>query len=90
MSYHRGKGFGFSGFSLKKQDHQPPPPPSAALSKHGYHTLTAISQNAIAGSFSYGQPRKRPKTEDEYVCYIYITDSIQFYIYRLNILIYYT
>ena len=64
MSFNKGKGFGFSGFSFKKQSDQPPPP-TATLSKHGYHTLNAISQNAITGSYSYGQSRKRSKTEDE-------------------------
>ena len=59
----KAKSFGFSGFSLKKSE---PPPPHSTLSKHGYHTMTAISQNAISGGvYGYGQPRKRPKTEDE-------------------------
>ncbi|KAG8222220.1 hypothetical protein J437_LFUL001418 [Ladona fulva] len=70
MSYHRGgdgrpRGFGFSGFQLKRDSKgQLPPPPTSAVSKHGYSTMNAISQNALAAS--YGLPRKRPKTEEEY------------------------
>ncbi|XP_066998033.1 ATP-dependent RNA helicase DDX42 [Anabrus simplex] len=70
MSFNRGgngrpRGFGFSGFQLKKdRENQLPPPPSSAISKHGYSTMSAISQNALAAS--YGLPRKRSKTEEEY------------------------
>ena len=69
MSYNRGgdgkpRGFGFSGFQLKRdRASQLPPPPSSAISKHGYSTMSAISQNALAAS--YGLPRKRSKTEEE-------------------------
>merc|ERR1712071_280135 len=42
--------------------HSVPPPNS--LSKQGYHTLSAISQNAI--NTTYGIPTSRPKTEDDY------------------------
>jgi hypothetical protein len=69
MSYSRGgdgkpRGFGFSGFQLKRdRASQLPPPPSSAISKHGYSTMSAISQNALAAS--YGLPRKRSKTEEE-------------------------
>ncbi|KAK3878455.1 hypothetical protein Pcinc_016913 [Petrolisthes cinctipes] len=66
MSYNRGRGFGFTGFSFAKKQETIPPPPNATLSKHGYHTMTAISQNAISGGCGYGQPRKRPRDEDEY------------------------
>ena len=65
MSYNRGRGFGFGGFSIAKKQDITPPPPNATLSKHGYHTMTAISQNAITGGCGYGQPRKRPRDEDE-------------------------
>lgn len=70
MSFSRGgdgkpRGFGFSGFQLKRErSSQLPPPPSSAISKHGYSTMSAISQNALAAS--YGLPRKRSKTEEEY------------------------
>lgn len=68
----RPRGFGFEGFSLpgKKTDQQlgqsalhcvPPPP---MLNKHGYTGLQTITQNAIDAT--YGLPRKRPKTEEEY------------------------
>ncbi|PSN30406.1 ATP-dependent RNA helicase DDX42 [Blattella germanica] len=69
MSFSRGgdgkpRGFGFSGFQLKRdRASQLPPPPSSAISKHGYSTMSAISQNALAAS--YGLPRKRSKTEEE-------------------------
>ena len=69
MSFNRGgdgkpRGFGFSGFQLKRdRASQLPPPPSSAISKHGYSTVSAISQNALAAS--YGLPRKRSKTEEE-------------------------
>lgn len=69
MSFNKGgdgrpRGFGFSGFQLKKDKaNQLPPPPSSAISKHGYSTMSAISQNALAAS--YGLPRKRAKTEEE-------------------------
>lgn len=66
MSYNRGRGFGFGGFSIAKKQDITPPPPNATLSKHGYHTMTAISQNAISGGCGYGTPRKRPRDEDEY------------------------
>ncbi|XP_045596007.1 ATP-dependent RNA helicase DDX42 isoform X3 [Procambarus clarkii] len=66
MSYNRGRGFGFGGFSFARKQEAIPPPPNATLSKHGYHTMTAISQNAISGGCGYGQPRKRPRDEDEY------------------------
>jgi len=39
-------------------------PPPQSLSKQGYHTLNAISQNAI--NTTYGIPTSRPKTEEDY------------------------
>ncbi|KAK9501901.1 hypothetical protein O3M35_012537 [Rhynocoris fuscipes] len=72
MSYHRGgdgkpKGFGFGGFQLMSKSERAaalPPPPSAALSKQGYSTMTSITENAL--SASWGIPKKRSKTEEEY------------------------
>nr|CAD7420559.1 unnamed protein product [Timema poppensis] len=77
MSYNRGsdgrpKGFGFSGFQLKRdRASQLPPPPSSAISKHGYSTMSAISQNALAAS--YGLPRKRSKTEEDLTISLVLT-----------------
>uniref|UniRef100_A0A069DW43 RNA helicase n=1 Tax=Panstrongylus megistus TaxID=65343 RepID=A0A069DW43_9HEMI len=72
MSYHRGgdgkpRGFGFGGFQLMSKSERAaalPPPPSAALSKQGYSTMTSITENAL--SASWGIPKKRSKTEEEY------------------------
>ncbi|EFN83169.1 ATP-dependent RNA helicase DDX42 [Harpegnathos saltator] len=73
MSYHRGggnkpKGFGFAGFQMagtkRSGTNIPPPPPNSALSKQGYHTMSAITENAL--SASWGMPKKRSKTEEEY------------------------
>ncbi|KAF7265859.1 ATP-dependent RNA helicase DDX42 [Rhynchophorus ferrugineus] len=45
--------------------HNTIPPPSSGLSKQGYSTMTAISQNALTSSWGTGA-RKRAVTEDEY------------------------
>lgn len=62
------KHFGFSGFQLpakpKRVNNAIPPPPSSGVSKQGYSTMNAISQNALAAQ--WGMPRKRAKTEEEY------------------------
>lgn len=62
------KSFGFSGFQLpakpKRINNAIPPPPSTGVSKQGYSTMNAISQNALAAQ--WGMPRKRAKTEEEY------------------------
>lgn len=72
MSYHRGggnkpKGFGFAGFQMagtkRSGTNVPPPPPNSTLSKQGYHTMSAITENAL--SASWGMPKKRSKTEEE-------------------------
>ncbi|KAF5293775.1 hypothetical protein FQA39_LY03260 [Lamprigera yunnana] len=61
-------GFGYSGFQLsstKRTNHNAvPPPPSSGVSKQGYSTMNAISQNAL--SAAWGGSRKRAATEDEY------------------------
>ncbi|CAH2244580.1 jg11695 [Pararge aegeria aegeria] len=74
-----GKGFGFAGFSMPKRNpsnvslHAVPPPstpmhavpPPSGLSKQGYSTMNAITQNAVTGNWgTIG--KKRAKTEDEY------------------------
>ncbi|XP_011877226.1 PREDICTED: ATP-dependent RNA helicase DDX42 [Vollenhovia emeryi] len=73
MSYHRGsgskpKGFGFTGFQVsgakRSGTNVPPPPPNSTLSKQGYHTMNAITENAL--SACWGMPKKRSKTEEEY------------------------
>ncbi|KAL1497232.1 hypothetical protein ABEB36_008227 [Hypothenemus hampei] len=45
--------------------HSVVPPPAAGLSKQGYSTMNAISQNALTASWGTGS-RKRAVTEDEY------------------------
>ncbi|KAK3930300.1 ATP-dependent RNA helicase DDX42 [Frankliniella fusca] len=73
MSYNRGgdgkpRGFGFGGFQMSKREQRTaaiPPPPSSNVSKHGYSTMSAITQNAMVAS-GWGAPKKRAKTEDEY------------------------
>ncbi|XP_012540586.1 ATP-dependent RNA helicase DDX42 [Monomorium pharaonis] len=73
MSYHRGsgnkpKGFGFTSFQMsgtkRSGTNIPPPPPNSTLSKQGYHTMNAITENAL--SACWGMPKKRSKTEEEY------------------------
>ncbi|XP_050539442.1 ATP-dependent RNA helicase DDX42 [Daktulosphaira vitifoliae] len=41
-----------------------PPPPNSGISKQGYSTLNAINHSAI--SSTWGVPKKRAKTEEEY------------------------
>ncbi|CAF4931584.1 unnamed protein product [Pieris macdunnoughi] len=75
-----GKGLGFAGFTMPKRNpstvslHAVPPPtaslnnvppPSSGLSKQGYSTMNAITQNAMTGNFGT-LGKKRAKTEDEY------------------------
>lgn len=74
--YHKGgdgkpRGFGFGGFSLSNKKPEQPVahslsamPPPTMVNKHGYTGLQAITQNALDAT--YGIPRKRPKTEEEY------------------------
>lgn len=60
--------FNYSGFKMgskPRQSHNAvPPPPSTGVSKQGYSTMNAISQNAL--SAAWGGSRKRAVTEDEY------------------------
>ncbi|XP_008484723.1 ATP-dependent RNA helicase DDX42 [Diaphorina citri] len=70
MSKRGGSGLNFSGFSFKNAGSGsrgaaiPPPPPNVGVSKQGYSTMTAITQNAL--SASWGIPKKRTRTEEEY------------------------
>ncbi|KAK0165929.1 hypothetical protein PV328_004405 [Microctonus aethiopoides] len=74
MSYQRGsnnnkpKGFGFAGFQMSGTKRAgvniPPPTINSSLSKQGYHTMNAITENAL--SACWGMPKKRSKTEEEY------------------------
>jgi hypothetical protein len=49
-----------------------PPPPSLGVSKQGYSTMDAISQNALSISSYGGQARKRARTdEDEYILLLF-------------------
>ncbi|XP_023029336.2 ATP-dependent RNA helicase DDX42 [Leptinotarsa decemlineata] len=45
--------------------HNAVPPPSSGVSKQGYSTMNAISQNALSAAWG-GTSRKRAATEDEY------------------------
>ncbi|KAG5899771.1 hypothetical protein JTB14_006106 [Gonioctena quinquepunctata] len=45
--------------------HNAVPPPNSAVSKQGYSTMNAISQNALSAAWG-GTSRKRAATEDEY------------------------
>lgn len=64
-------GFGFNYNSLQTNAKQPrlnavpPPPPTSTVSKQGYSTMKAISQNALSAAWG-GSSRKRAATEDEY------------------------
>lgn len=63
--------FGVSGFTVSRSSASTarsaalPPPPNSAFSKQGYSTLSAINHNAIPNA--WGMPKKRTKTEEEYV-----------------------
>lgn len=70
-------GLSQTGFILPCRDSPHPgvaiPPPNIGikssgkgLSKQGYSTMTAISQNALSASTSWAASKKRIKTEDEY------------------------
>lgn len=76
-----GKGINYAGFAMPKRNPSnislnavPPPPsqsmhavppPNTGLSKQGYSTMDAITQNALTGHWgSIG--KKRSRTEDEY------------------------
>lgn len=58
-------GFNYSGFQMNQKRHNAvPPPTNCGVSKQGYSTMNAISQNAL--SAAWGGSRKRAATEDEY------------------------
>ncbi|CAH0564672.1 unnamed protein product [Brassicogethes aeneus] len=61
-------GFNYSNFkpssNSTKKHNAVPPPPTSGVSKQGYSTMNAISQNAL--SAAWGGSRKRAATEDEY------------------------
>ncbi|XP_065338864.1 ATP-dependent RNA helicase DDX42 [Cloeon dipterum] len=63
----RGRGFSFQMGRKTTNLQAVPPPPSLGVSKQGYSTMDAISQNALSiGSYG-GQARKRARTdEDDY------------------------
>lgn len=60
------------------------PAPSSGLSKQGYSTMTAISQNALTSSWGTGA-RKRAVTEDEWVECIIILDW-DYYSYKIKLM----
>uniref|UniRef100_A0A8D8UNV4 ATP-dependent RNA helicase DDX42 n=1 Tax=Cacopsylla melanoneura TaxID=428564 RepID=A0A8D8UNV4_9HEMI len=67
MSRRGGSGF---KFSMKNSGNGsrgvaiPPPSPNVGVSKQGYSTMNAITNNAL--SASWGIPKKRTRTEEEY------------------------
>ncbi|XP_059477026.1 ATP-dependent RNA helicase DDX42 [Neocloeon triangulifer] len=64
----RGRGFGFQiGRKPTTNLQAVPPPPSLGVSKQGYSTMDAISQNALTIGGYGGQARKRARAdEDDY------------------------
>ncbi|KAJ8939057.1 hypothetical protein NQ318_007688, partial [Aromia moschata] len=58
-------GFNYADIHSNSKRHNAVPPPSSGLSKQGYSTMNAISQNALSAAWG-GTSRKRAATEDEY------------------------
>ncbi|XP_060523312.1 ATP-dependent RNA helicase DDX42 [Cylas formicarius] len=58
-------GFNYANIHANTKRHNAVPPPSSGVSKQGYSTMNAISQNAMVASWGTGS-RKRAATEDEY------------------------
>lgn len=58
--------FNYTDIHSNNRRHNAVPPPSSGLSKQGYSTMNAISQNALSAAWG-GTSRKRAATEDEYV-----------------------
>ncbi|KAJ8981175.1 hypothetical protein NQ317_017268 [Molorchus minor] len=58
-------GFNYADIHSNTKRHNAVPPPSSGLSKQGYSTMNAISQNALSAAWG-GTSRKRAATEDEY------------------------
>ncbi|XP_028131448.1 ATP-dependent RNA helicase DDX42 isoform X1 [Diabrotica virgifera virgifera] len=56
--------FNYANIHSNQKRHNAVPPPSSGVSKQGYSTMNAISQNAL--SAAWGGSRKRVATEDEY------------------------
>lgn len=57
--------FNYADIHSNTKRHNAVPPPSSGLSKQGYSTMNAISQNALSAAWG-GTSRKRAATEDEY------------------------
>lgn len=58
--------FDYTNIHSNNKRHNAVPPPGSGLSKQGYSTMNAISQNAFSAAWG-GTGRKRAATEDEYV-----------------------
>ncbi|KAJ8971012.1 hypothetical protein NQ314_000930, partial [Rhamnusium bicolor] len=58
-------GFYYADIHSNNKRHNAVPPPTSGLSKQGYSTMNAISQNALSAAWG-GTSRKRATTEDEY------------------------
>ncbi|CAG9864424.1 unnamed protein product [Phyllotreta striolata] len=56
--------FNYANIHSNTKRHNAVPPPTSGVSKQGYSTMNAISQNAL--SAAWGGSRKRAATEDEY------------------------
>lgn len=57
--------FNYANIHSNTKRHNAVPPPSSGVSKQGYSTMNAISQNALSAAWG-GTSRKRAATEDEY------------------------
>ncbi|CAH1105818.1 unnamed protein product [Psylliodes chrysocephalus] len=57
--------FNYANIHSNARRHNAVPPPTTGVSKQGYSTMNAISQNALSAAWG-GTSRKRAATEDEY------------------------
>nr|CAI5824222.1 unnamed protein product [Callosobruchus analis] len=64
-NYKYGGAFNYANIHQNTKRHNAVPPPTVGVSKQGYSTMNAISQNALSAAWG-GCSRKRAATEDEY------------------------